>query len=206
MEVEDLFEEAKKKREGMENPKMTARDHWNSFLISAIGPGSTLAAAVGYFLYYSSGMKKPIGRHITNVYKKWREGGSEAAKAYLNKNQDFGRNMRATMLTFVITTIVSMPLINWLRKPKRIKAENDAIKLTHIERVLKEKGYEISFEGRYVQSDKAQDHNKEPPPPTNAEPERDKDISATPGESNYRENITMERNRPKLRHVSLYMP
>lgn len=153
-----LFGVAQNLRDELENPKLTFKDYLNTFLIATIGPGSTIAAILGYFRYHRNeyAMKKPFGRHLNDGFDALKDEGIRGFSNYMNENGRFRENLNVTVSTFAISSILSAPLI--LSIQKREKAENVAIKLSHAERILRERGYETTQGGVYIRKPHFDEH------------------------------------------------
>lgn len=149
---EVLLQEARDLRDSIDHPKLTKRHYVAATLLTTIGPGSTLAALVGYSDYLIHlkeladskateplSVRKDYTGKLRGVFENWRNLGD-----YFDNpnNRGFKNNLMWTLGTFIVTSIAFFPL--FLRWQRQRRAEESAIKLSHVERILEERGYERS--------------------------------------------------------------
>ncbi len=141
-----LLQEANDLRDSIDKPQLTARHHLSAWVLSMLGPGTTLAAIVGYvnFLIHikdkdtrGGNLGISYARKLRGLFDNWRNLGD-----YLEQNKGFAQNLAWTVGSFVASTVASFPF--FLRWQRQRRAEESAVKLSHVERVLEERGFERS--------------------------------------------------------------
>lgn len=152
LDNETLLQEARDLREFIDRPRLSKRHYLSATLLSVVGPGSTLAAIVGYtdYLFHmhdTPGSKsteplkarKDYTEKLRGLLVNWKNRGE-----YLNdpNNRGFRNNLVWTLTTFVVATIATFPL--FLKWQRRSRAHESAVKLGQVERVLEERGFERS--------------------------------------------------------------
>ena len=155
MHNDELLREADKLRELIDHPVLTKRNYIAATVFSMLGPGSTMAAIFGYgdYIYnikdagkYASGQPKNYSSKLNEALSSWRNFDKFSKDP---KNKGFMQNALITIGTFLVASVTSLPY--FLSHQRNQRAEASAVKLSHIERVLEERGYEREVKSdRYV--------------------------------------------------------
>lgn len=136
---EKLMAEAKRLRYEIQHPRLGLGDHLSNLFFSTVGIGTTVATpvAVIHNVIKQDKKEKGLSKQLRGLW----EGFSDKEKLgkFKEKNPVFMDNLRWTVSSFALGAAIAAPIIYSYQKKER--AEDNATKLSHAERILEERGY-----------------------------------------------------------------
>lgn len=139
----ELIDEARRLRYGIDAPILGKRDHLSNLFLSIIGAGTTVAtAAVGAYMFWKPSDSKDLSiKNVKTFIGDVQRDGKPTYNQYKKNHAPFVDTLLVGVSSFALATLGSLPII--YNYQKKEKAEDNATKLSHAERILTERGYQI---------------------------------------------------------------
>ncbi|GEM_PF-5695837 len=146
----DLIDEARRLRYGIDNPQLQKRDHLSNLFLSIIGAGTTVAtAATAAYMFWKPSDSKDLSiKNIKTFLGDWQDDGKSAYNQHKSDHKNFVNTLLVGVSSFALATLVSMPII--YKYQRKEKAEDNSTKLSHAERILAERGYEVDAQSKVI--------------------------------------------------------
>ena len=145
---EELIAEVQQRRREIQQPKLDARDRLSNFLISVPGIGGSIAMMAGLIHYITQPKSFSYVDKIQDYFANKKNNDKKTAKKELFSDPHFKRNVLVTAATFVVSSLVSLFVIDKIQRGER--SEDNATKHLFGKDELSKRGYTQIDTGEFV--------------------------------------------------------